>query len=161
MTTTPPLEGTCAFRLMPHDELTEGPSSARLRRVGPTQLALSYTWTHPVDGPQQGLVLVGGPGDDGDAITAAWADSWHQQPGLMTLTGTRTGDGFDVAATYAAEFGWEISLHTKEPGETTMTMLHVVPESALASAPADGPPMSAGPYEVMVARWTGSDSPAG
>ena len=38
-------------------------------------------------------------------------------------------------------------------GAVSMTMCNVVPESALSMAPPDGPPMSAGPYDVMVASW--------
>ncbi|GGB87664.1 hypothetical protein [Knoellia flava] len=146
------LTGTCAFRLMPHDPLEEGPSSAVVTLVGAPGFTLHYTWVHPTDGEQSGVVLVGGP-DDAGAVEGALFDTWHQQPGLMSLRGARAGDRVDLAGTYLEEWGWTIAIELG--GETvTMTMCNVVPESALAMAPPDGPSMSAGPYDVMVASWT-------
>ena len=80
------LTGTCAFRLMPLDPLAEGPSSAAVTFVGESGFTLHYTWVHPADGEQSGVVLVGGP-DDAGAVEGALFDTWHQQPGLMSLRG--------------------------------------------------------------------------
>lgn len=145
------LTGTCAFRLMPIDPLVEGPSSARFTPVGTQGFTLDYTWVHPGDGEQRGVVLVGGT-DDAGAVEGALFDTWHQQPGLMSLQGTREGDRVDLAGSYLEEWGWTVAIELAD-GALTMTMCNVVPESALATLPPDSPPMSAGPYDVMVASW--------
>ncbi|GAA4115186.1 hypothetical protein GCM10022415_11460 [Knoellia locipacati] len=150
------LTGTCAFRLMPHDPLAEGPSSAAVTAVGEQGFTLHYTWVHPTDGAQRGVVLVGGTGDDG-AVEGALFDTWHQQPGLMPLSGRRSGDRVELAGTYMEEWGWMVAIELADDA-ATMTMCNVVPESALATAPPDGPSMSAGPYDVMVASWQASPS---
>lgn len=41
--------------------------------------------------------------------------------------------------------------------DAAMTMVNAVPESALAQLPPDAPPVEAGPYDVMVARWEPRD----
>lgn len=148
---TEQLTGECAFRMMPGDSFSHGPSAAAVTRVGEEGLAVSYTWVHPVDGQQHGSVLVGGLGDDG-RVEAAFFDTWHQQPPLMRLSGSRAGARVELLGTYEQEWGWTIDIELGAAG-ATMTMCNVIPQSALAQAPADAPPMSAGPYEVMVARW--------
>lgn len=145
------LSGTCAFRLMPTDELADAPSSATLNRIGAQGFTLAYSWVHAADGAQRGTILVGGTGPEGE-VEASWFDTWHQQPGLMHFTGERAGDRLDLRGTYLGEWGWTVSLDLA--GDTVaMTMCNVVPESALADLPPDAPAMSAGPYDVMVARW--------
>ena len=144
------LTGTCAFRLLPSDDLADAPSRASLSRLG-AGLSLTYTWEHPVDGEQFGGLVVGGPGEEG-RVQAAWYDTWHQQPDVMTLIGRRDVDRVELEATYAEEWGWTITIDFSAT-EAAMTMCNVVPESALASLPADAPPVDAGPYDVMVARW--------
>ena len=151
MTAPTPLTGTSTFRLMPTDDFASGPSSATISGVGGA-LVLAYTWVHPADGDQHGHLLVGAPGTDSDAVTAAWSDSWHQQPDLLILTGTRAADSAQLAATYMGDWGWQIDLDDLTGEAPTMTMRNVIPESALADAPADMP-KQAGPYAVMVAHW--------
>ena len=145
------LSGTCAFRLMPNDPLVDGPSSGTLTPVGAQGFTLHYAWVHPADGAQQGVLLVGGT-DDAGRVEGALFDTWHQQPGLMTLHGTRNGDRVELAGTYMEEWGWTVAVEPAQEA-VTMTMCNVVPESALSMAPPEGPPMSAGPYDVMVASW--------
>lgn len=58
------VDGTCAFRMMPADPFDERPSSAMVMRVG-GGLTLHYTWVHPMDGGQQGVLLVGASPDEG------------------------------------------------------------------------------------------------
>ena len=84
------LAGSCAFRLLPGDDLTEAASSASVARVGSEGVLVSYRWSHPSDGEQQGALLVGGRAEDG-RVEAAWFDTWHQQPGLMALVGECVG----------------------------------------------------------------------
>lgn len=86
-------------------------------------------------------------------MSACWADSWHQQPDLMTLTGRRMGDTLELSAQYAGEWGWQISLRLH--GErVSMTMRNGIPRSAVSQAPPDAPTMQVGPYDVMVAAWS-------
>lgn len=155
--TDTPLRGTCAFRLMPHEALEDAESNADLGEVAPGQLALLYTWQHPSDGPQRGLLLVGAPEEGAAEITAAWADSWHQKPGLATLTGTSSPDAIELETTYAGDWGWRITLAGTGGDEVIMVMRNVVPESALSQLPPGSPPIEAGPYDVMVARWSGQE----
>jgi hypothetical protein len=55
--------GTNGFRLMPTDELYVAPASAAAATAaGGHDLVLTYTWVHPVDGAQDGVLLVGSPG---------------------------------------------------------------------------------------------------
>ncbi|MDO5492284.1 MAG: hypothetical protein Q4F53_01565 [Nesterenkonia sp.] len=147
--------GTCSFRLMPFDRLVEGPSQVALQSIGPSAVSVTYTWNHPDDGPQHGGLLIGAPDDDG-TVEAAWFDTWHHQPALMRLHGTHTDAGISLSGTYAEEWGWLIALDLSADGAAPsgMTMSNVIPESALATAPPDSPPVTAGPYEVMVAAWS-------
>ncbi|MEI2778426.1 MAG: hypothetical protein V9G19_21135 [Tetrasphaera sp.] len=146
------LTGTCAFRLMPSDDLAPAPSTAVLSQLASQAWNLAYTWEHASGGEQRGGLVIGSPGEDGQ-VEAAWFDSWHQQPAIMRLTGNSTESGASLLGTYAEEWGWTITLEAD--GDTVrMTMCNVIPDSALAQAPPDAPPMSAGPYDVMVAEWT-------
>src|SRR5262249_39243072 len=80
--------GTNGFRLMPNDELSEAAATAELSLAAAGyDLVVTYTWVHPDDGPQEGVLLVGSPDDDG-GVTAAWGDSWHQKPAILTLNGS-------------------------------------------------------------------------
>lgn len=111
-------------------------------RGGLTQVA--YAWTHPEDGDQEGLLVVG-PGDAPGSVVAFWGDSWHQQPEPRTLEGTAEAGVVTVAYAYAGEWRWEIVLDTTEPGALTLTMRNVVPASAASDS------MAAGPYAAMAA----------
>ncbi|WP_303323977.1 hypothetical protein [Actinomyces radicidentis] len=143
--------GTCGFRLMPADDLAEAPSSAAVSVIREA-LLLRYTWVHPVDGEQEGVLLVSGKPEDGP-VTATLFDTWHQHPGVMTLTGERTPDGgARLEATYLEEWGWQVDVALGE-AEASMVMRNVVPESALGMLPEDDPSSKAEPYDARVARW--------
>lgn len=152
MTAPIPLTGTSTFRLMPTDDFASGPSSATVSGVGGA-LVLAYTWVHPSDGEQHGHLLIGAPGAESEAVTAAWSDSWHQQPDLLILSGSRQGDSAQLAATYLGDWGWQIDVTDLTGDDPSVTMRNVIPESALADAAA-GMPKQAGPYDVMVAHWS-------
>ena len=62
-----PLEGawrgTSRFRMMPTDEFQESPAPALVTTVaGGNAVVLTYTWVHPEDGPQEGVLLIGSGG---------------------------------------------------------------------------------------------------
>lgn len=145
------LTGTCAFRLLPADDLVTAPSAATLADLGAQGRSLTYAWRHPSDGEQHGALVIGAAGEDGQ-VEAAWFDTWHQQPGLMRLTGTGAPRQISLRGTYAEEWGWTVTIEADDTA-VRMTMGNVIPESALAQAPEGSPPMSAGPYDVMIAEW--------
>jgi hypothetical protein len=62
----------------------------------------------------------------------------------MTLTGTRHGEGIELAAEYGGGWGWTITVVLGEP--LTITMCNVVPAEHATDS------VSAGPYPVMVAE---------
>lgn len=142
--------GACAFRLMPEDELSSADSAATSAvEAAGWGWSLRYTWVHPEDGEQSGLLLVASPDDDG-AITAAWLDSWHQKPSLQSFSGTVDDGMVDLAAEYAPGWTWRISVgpgHGPQAGagrELRMVMHNVVPA---------GRGDFAGAYVVMDASW--------
>lgn len=136
--------GENGFRLMPFDDLHVAAATASgATAAAGADLVLRYTWVHAEDGPQDGVLLVGSP-DEG-RLTAAWGDSWHQQPRLLSFAGTATADGFDLTADYGGGWLWTISA-TAVDEHLALTMHNVIPaEHATAEA-------AAGPYPVMVAE---------
>ena len=137
------LAGTCAFRLVPTDELADAPSTLVLDEVARGRATLlTYTWTHPDDGDQTGTLLLGVPADDG-TVTASWVDSWHQ-PDVALLTGTGHGTSRSLGYDYAPGWRWEVDVAVDE-ATVSMVMRNVAPEGQ------GGP---AGPYDVMRASWT-------
>ncbi len=137
--------GTNGFRLMPSDPQSELPATAALSSAAGGHLTvLTYTWQHPDDGPQDGLLLVAAAAE-GDAVTATWGDSWHQKPDTMMLTGHRADDGaVSLEGSYAGDWAWQIQLATSEAGELRLQMNNVIPSGhATAEIPA-------GPYPVML-----------
>lgn len=137
--------GTNGFRLMPADPLETYPATATVNSAAGGHLTtVAYGWTHPDDGPQDGLVVVGA-GEREDSLVAMWGDSWHQKPALMSLTG---GPGQDstvaLEAEYAAGWLWRIVFDVADPERLQMRMDNVIPaEHGTAEAPA-------GPYPAMV-----------
>lgn len=137
-------QGTCGFRLTPDDELQVAPSRATTEaEAAGTGWSLRYTWVHPQDGEQAGLLVLGGAGEDG-SVTAAWIDSWHQRPEVRLLTGTTDGVGTHLETDYDGWL-WRVGL-TAGPGTLAMTMHNVVPDGV------DG--AGGGPYLAMDAVWS-------
>ena len=137
--------GTNAFRLMPTDELFYGDSTATsaVEACG-WGWSLRYSWVHPDDGEQSGLLLIASPTDDG-SITAAWLDSWHQKPYLQAFTGTLADGTVSVSAEYAPGWTWRIEVGPGgDEGQLRMVMHNVVPE---------GHGDFHGAYVVMDAVW--------
>lgn len=136
-------QGTCGFRLMPHEDLGVGPSHATVTGEADGHgWSLRYTWPHPQDGEQTGVLLVGSPAEHG-AVTAGWLDSWHQKPEVRLLTGAGEGDSLSVETQYNG-WTWQIRVAASED-TLAMTMHNVIPEGTEQMAP--------GPYVVMEAHW--------
>ena len=148
--------GTNGFRLMPGDPLREFPATASVTTAAGGHLAVvAYTWQHPDDGPQDGVILIG-PAGEGDAVVATWGDSWHQKPAPTSLSGSRTADGsIGLECSYGDGWAWRVAFGAGDAGELRLRMDNVVPASR---ATAD---VAAGPYPVMVmqARRSAARSP--
>lgn len=137
--------GTNAFRMMPTDEFVDGPGTAIVTTAaGGNVVVVTYTWVHPQDGPQDGVLLVGSPGEQDQSVDAAWGDSWHQRPSILTLSGTSAGGRLEVTADYGGGWAWTIAVEGEDP--LRLTMFNVVP-AELATAD-----VAAGPYPVMRAE---------
>ncbi len=136
--------GTNGFRLMPTDEFHDAPATAVVATAaGGHVVVVTYTWSHPDDGPQDGALFVGSP-DDEQTVGAAWGDSWHQKPSILTLTGTLTAGRLEVTADYGGGWQWTIALEGDDP--LRLTMQNVVPDEQATDE------IAAGPYPVMVAE---------
>jgi hypothetical protein len=136
--------GTNGFRLMADDPLFESPATASVTTAAGGHLTLvAYTWQHPDDGPQDGLLLIGRTGG-GDALTATWGDSWHQQPAPTSLSGSQSANGsIALGFGYGGGWEWRISLASEDSGGLLLRMDNVVPASSAT------PEKPAGPYPVM------------
>lgn len=138
--------GTNAFRLMPTDPLHDAPMHVTASSAaGGVLVQVAYTWTHPEDGEQEGL-LVFGPGEDAGTAAAFWADSWHQSSRPRILEGTLEDGVATVGYTYAGEWRWDIVVDARTPDVLIVAMHNVVPPSAAKDD------MAAGPYAAMQAE---------
>lgn len=139
--------GTNGFRLMPTDSFDEAPAAAQLATAAAGHdLLLTYTWAHPADGPQDGVLLVGSPEPGQQDVSGAWGDSWHQKPALLIVTGTLADGRLDVTADYGGGWHWVISLAGEHDDTLVLTMQNVIPEQHATEE------VGAGPYVVMVAE---------
>jgi hypothetical protein len=101
--------GTNEFRLMPTDPPHEAAATAEVSPAAAGQLtSIAYTWTHPEDGEQDGLLVVG-PDDESEGVVALWGDSWHQSPAPKVLTGSVGDRGIQLSYLYGGDWRWEIT----------------------------------------------------
>jgi hypothetical protein len=139
--------GTNGFRLMPADPLAESPAALTVTTAAGGHLnSVAYFCTHPDDGPQDGLLVIGA-GDQEGSLVAVWSDSWHQQPTPMPLTGGPGTDGaFELKGEYGGGWAWRIVFDAADAQHLRMRMDNVIPaDQTTAETPA-------GPYPVMVAE---------
>lgn len=119
--------GTNRFRLMPDDPPADAAATARLSvGAGGNVAVLTYTWRHPDDGPQDGVLMLG-PDDEPDRVLALWGDSWHQKPAARQLHGTSGPGSVRVGGEYAPGWEWWITLHADSPDLLRWRMDNVVP----------------------------------
>ena len=130
--------------MMPTDEFNQAPATATITTAAAGDVVVvTYTWEHPEDGPQDGVLLVGSPGEQARTVDGAWGDSWHQHPSILTLSGTMADDGrLEITAEYGGGWAWTISLEGEEP--LRLTMYNVIPAEQATDE------IEAGPYPVMV-----------
>lgn len=137
--------GTNGFRLMPGDPLAELPATVTVTMgAGGHLTSVAYSWEHPDDGPQDGLLVIGSAGEDG-SLVAMWGDSWHQKPVPMSLSGgPGAGATFELDGDYGAGWVWRIVFDTAAAENLRMRMDNLIPaDQATAEIPA-------GPYPAMV-----------
>ena len=104
---------------------------------------LGYTWTHPEDGVQDGLLAFGIASKD-NAVVALWADSWHQHPEAKVCEGTVDEQGvISVGLEYGDGWGWQIVLDATNRDVLALRMDNVIPPEVATEE------ISAGPYLVM------------
>lgn len=135
--------GVNAFRLMPGDPTHDARISATVSHAANGELTqIAYSWEHPDDGGQDGLLVIG-PGGAPNTVAAFWGDSWHQGPEPRSLEGTVEGGVVTVGYAYSGEWRWEIVVDASTAEQLTLTMSNVVPASAATDE------ISAGPYPAM------------
>jgi hypothetical protein len=137
--------GTNGFRMMPSDPLVELPASVTVTiAAGGYLTSVAYSWEHPDDGAQEGLLVIGSADDDGPLV-AMWGDSWHQKPAPMMLSGSRGTDAtLELEGEYGGGWRWRVTVDASDAESLRMQMDNVIPaEQATADIPD-------GPYPVMV-----------
>jgi len=128
--------GTNRFRLMPDDPPAAADATAQLTLgAGGNVAVLAYTWTHPDDGAQDGLLVLG-PDEASGMVLAVWGDSWHQKPAAKQLSGATDGETVTVRYAYAEGWEWRITLTADRPDTLRWRMENVVPPSASGTAEA-------------------------
>jgi hypothetical protein len=137
--------GTNGFRLMPTDPLAERPATVTVSSAAGGHLtSVAYSWEHPDDGPQDGLLVIGSAAGDG-SLVAMWGDSWHQKPAPMMLSGSHeAGTSLEFEGDYGGGWRWRVAFDATDPDSFRMQMDNVIPaEHATAE-------ISPGPYPVMI-----------
>lgn len=123
--------GTNSFRLMPADPMHDAPATAELGLSAGGHLAtIAYTWSHPEDGAQDGLLVIGAGAEPG-TVTVLFGDSWHQQPEPQVATGTIDGV-IAVGYEYGPGWRWNITVDPTDNGVLRLQMDNVVPEDPAA-----------------------------
>jgi hypothetical protein len=115
--------GTNSFHLTPTDPEHTAPATVVVQRgQGGTTTTIGYSWTHPQDGDQAGL-LTFGPGPEPGTVVAFWGDAWHQSPEAKLLLGRSDDEGFVVGYDYAeGEWRWEIAVEPGAEGQLELRM---------------------------------------
>jgi hypothetical protein len=132
---------------MPVDPFSEFAATGTFSLAAGGCLAtFGYTWTHPQDGAQDGL-LVFGLGGSENSIVALWADSWHQHPQAQLCEGAVGESGvISVGCDYGGGWRWEIILDATEADVLSVRMDNVIPPDAATEE------IAAGPYAAMLMR---------
>ena len=100
-------------------------------------LTIEYTWA--LDGKNhQGFMLVGRE-PKGNAVTAAWVDSWHMSDKPMISTGTADESGrVNVLGSYGAPpdplWGWRTEIKPRGDTGFEIVMWNITPEGEEAIA---------------------------
>ena len=129
---------------MPSDRLHEAPATAQVSTAaGGNLVVIAYARSHPTDGAQDGLLVVGATDQPG-AATAFWADSWHQSPTPRSCAGAIDGSVVTVGYEYEAGWRWQITVDPTDLATLRLRMDNVIPQDAITEG------VVAGPYPAMV-----------
>lgn len=117
--------GSNAFRLMPTDAAHDAVATAEVTEgAGGNLVSLAYTWLHPDDGAQDGLLVLGPARED--SAVALWGDSWHQTPAAQVLTGSVEVGVWSVGYDYVpGQWRWRIVVDTSDAEELLVRMENV------------------------------------
>lgn len=130
--------GSNAFRLMPADAPHVAAATADVATAAAGNLiAIAYTWSHPADGAQDGLLVIG-PSEEEHGAVAFWGDSWHQTPQPTVLSGGFVDDRLVLGYEYGGDWRWQIIVDATIPDSLTLSMENVVPEAAATDTVAPG-----------------------
>jgi hypothetical protein len=117
-------QGTNDFRLMPTDDPYSAPASATVTAEPGKSVSMRYTWSHPKDGAQEGLLVVA-PAEGGH-LAALWLDTWHQPEARTSEAPAGPDGGALFEYVYAGVWGWQLEVL---PGERLLiVMRNVVPD---------------------------------
>jgi hypothetical protein len=126
-------QGTNDFRLMPTDSFHTARAGATVTMAAGGNLAtIVYTWSHPEDGKQEGLLVVG-PGEEEGAVVAFWGDSWHQHPSPQLLHGKVEGGVITLDYEYGDGWRWQIFVDATDEALFGIRMDNVVPDAGEGS----------------------------
>lgn len=127
--------------------------------AGGSVAVIAYTWSHPEDGDQDGLLAVGASEEAG-GVVGLWTDSWHQSPASVVVAG-RPGDGGDqllsVGYEYAGDWRWRVTIDATSADALRIHMDNIVP----ASAAVDGQPPGAYAAMDLFAERSGAEANRG
>ena len=129
--------GTNAFRLMPTDEPYSAPATVTVVAEPGDAVSIRYTWVHPADGEQRGLLVLADAGEE--RIAALWIDTWHQPTARAVESEASPDGGAGLEYVYADVWRWQVEVHA-DPN-LRITMRNVVPDLGEGHV---------GPYEAMV-----------
>jgi len=108
--------------------------------AGGNVVSLAYTWLHPDEGPQDGALVLG-RANDGDAVIALWADTWHQSTARLFPDAEAAAGSVPLEYEYAPSWTWQVELIVA-PGSLQIVMRNSVPEGE--------PSVPVGAYDAMV-----------
>ena len=131
-------EGRNRLWLSPDEPARESATTATIALAAQGRfLTVSYRWA---DGekPQDGVILLGA-GQQGKALEAAWADSFHMGDALMPCTVIVESSGeVSLVGSYAAppgpDWGWRIEIHPDAADGFQLRMYNVTPDGEEALA---------------------------
>ena len=116
--------GTNAFRLMPTDEPYSARAIATVTPEPGDALSIRYTWVHPADGEQRGLLVLADAGEG--RVAALWIDTWHQ-PTARVVECEASPDG-SAALEYVYADVWRWQIEVRAGADLRVTMRNVVPD---------------------------------
>lgn len=93
-------------------------------------IRMDYTWAYQGN-PEEGMLLIGYE-EKTNAVTAHWADTWHQPTVMVCQGNAEANDSMSVKGSYAAppgpDWGWRITISSRDNQNLQMVMYNITPE---------------------------------